>query len=352
MTLQDAHIIGYMQRTSGVHYHRILLPISGLGLEKTLVTNDLDLIKARAAEGRLNILLLNRYIPNLPAAELVAMRYRYGFKIVLDLDDYWNLDPHHVLFYDYQNIRTEILAMLQVADVVTVTHWRLAKKCMEVTARPVFVVPNALPFDQGQFNATRVPSESGRIRLGWAGGITHEADLNILRGPMKRLADQVYLKELVEMRIFGYNEANDLSRKVWGSMASAFTASGRLYHQAFPPLDPEHYMACYTGMDLALVPLVESTFNGYKSNLKLLEAGTKNIPVICSKVLPYYEGQDIPGVRFVENQRQWGQHIRHLVLKPDTMEAAGRALGEWVRENFHLARWSPVRAEIFNKILN
>ncbi len=43
----------------------------------------------------------------------------------------------------------------------------------------------------------------------------------------------------------------------------------------------------YLESDIKLIPLRKSTFNGYKSNLKILEAAGKGIPVIVSKVNPY-----------------------------------------------------------------
>jgi glycosyltransferase involved in cell wall biosynthesis len=352
MNFKDAHIVGYMHPQSGVHYHRILVPISMLRHEKTLVTNDQALMRTRMAEGRLDILLINRNVDTIPADELVILRHKYGFKIVLDLDDYWNLDPHHVLFYDYEHVKAEILKLLPVADVVTVTHKRLADKCREVTSRPIFVLPNALPYDMDQFADTRTESERGLVRLGWAGGVTHEADINLLRGPMLRMADDSYMASRVEARLFGYNEGNPRTAQIWQTMASAFTASGRLPFQVFPPLAPKEYMAAYSRMDVALVPLVDSTFNSYKSNLKILEAGAKRIPVVCSQVLPYYEGQEIPGVFFCENQRHWFFHVKRLVKSETLRYQAGQALGDWVREHYSADRWAKVRQAIFENIIN
>ena len=47
-----------------------------------------------------------------------------------------------------------------------------------------------------------------------------------------------------------------------------------------------------------------------KSNLKLLEAGCKRIPVICSKVHPYIDG-NLP-VFHVERQSDWFDYVKDL----------------------------------------
>ena len=341
-----------MAPTSGVHYHRIMLPISGLALENSLVTNSLEEIRNRIQAGQCDILIYNRYLPGMDVAELVALRDQYKFKIVVDNDDYWELDPHHILHYHYtRGITKQITDNLKIADLVTVTHFRLAKKARQYNEK-VFVIPNALPFDQYQFTPERAENKTGRVRIGWAGGVTHEKDLEILRGPIKRLHSIKNLSDQVEMRIFGYNEATPETKEIWGRMTSAFTNGGKMQYLAFPPLDVNSYMATYEEMDLALVPLLDTSFNGYKSNLKILEAGAKRLPVICSQVLPYYEGHNIPGVSWVSSQRDWVYHISKYVQDPHARERDGMALGAWVRQNFNLAKWSTVRGKLFKTILN
>jgi hypothetical protein len=106
-------------------------------------------------------------------------------------------------------------------------------------------------------------------------------------------------------------------------------------------------MNFYNEADACLVPLVDSKFNSMKSNLKVLEAATKNAPVICSNVKPYSECKHI--IR-VNNQSDWFTNIKKVVKDAIYRQEMGLANGEWCRENFDLVKVNKLRTQIFNAL--
>jgi len=106
-------------------------------------------------------------------------------------------------------------------------------------------------------------------------------------------------------------------------------------------------MNFYNEADACLVPLVDSKFNSMKSNLKVLEAATKNAPVVCSNVKPYFDCKHI--IR-VNNQGDWFTNIKKVVKDATYRQEMGLANGEWCRENFNLIKVNQLRTQIFNAI--
>lgn len=68
------------------------------------------------------------------------------------------------------------------------------------------------------------------------------------------------------------------------------------------------YMNFYNDADCSIVPLRATKFNSMKSNLKLLEAASKKIPVIGSNVEPYLNSPMIQ----VNQQGDWYKEIKKL----------------------------------------
>ena len=110
----------------------------------------------------------------------------------------------------------------------------------------------------------------------------------------------------------------------------------------------DRYMDHFNYADIMLVPLEGAQWHSYKSNLKLLEAGSKRLPVIVSKVHPYIEGN--PPVFYVERQSGWFTGVKAL-LDPELRQAQGNALHDWAVKNFHIDTVNEKRKQCFQNLL-
>ena len=108
------------------------------------------------------------------------------------------------------------------------------------------------------------------------------------------------------------------------------------------------YINFYKEADVSLVPLVESRFNGMKSNLKVLEAATKSLAVICSNVQPYSE---CPHVIKVNRQSDWFESVKKVCKDAIYRKEMGEANREWCLANFDIRKINIERKQIFESCL-
>lgn len=324
-------IIAYTNKNSGPGYHRIIVPLLLMPNVDVYITNNL---RVEDFEKGCDLFMYNRILPDHALPIIKELQHRYGFKICVDLDDYWELDEHHVLYQEYQAIDFAKKQIDQItdADVVLCTHDRLAEE-VAVYNKNVHVCPNAIP-KSGQFDIERQPYHL--TRLFWQGSDTHKADINLLRTPINLLKG---ISGKIKMVMGGY--ADDHAD--WHTMVMAYT-SGTMHQYKLIPYKPiTEYYSTYAEADICLVPLLNSKFNRHKSNLKVLEAANLGLPVIASAVHPYL---DMP-LLYCRNNSDWVKHITRLVGSRKRQKETGQELAEFVEEHYNFNRINNMRKQVF-----
>jgi hypothetical protein len=175
------------------------------------------------------------------------------------------------------------------------------------------VIENRLPLDWwGQLEVVRKPSL--RPRVGWAGGVGHQGDLELIADVVRDLAKEV------DWVFFGL-----CPEKLKPYMT-----------EFYPGVDIELYpqKLAELNLDLALAPLEDNLFNSCKSNLRLLEYGVCGFPVIASDI-ECYRG-NLP-VTLVKNRyRDWMDAIRGHLADRETVKLSADALQKAVRKDWML----------------
>lgn len=329
-------ILAITSKTSGVGYHRIMMPLVNMQKDYCLMT---DTVNEEVFEGKYDIVVMNRMLANITTEQMDGWRKKYGFKLVVDNDDYFKLDPSHILYeaYKQNNVTEQILNWIKIADLCTVTHERLAEEVYAYNHN-VEILPNAIPYGEEQF--TEFKTESDIVRLFWSGSGTHGKDMEILRNPMKRINFPV------KTVIAGYNEGE---KPIWDGMIAAFTNGLKLNPKIYNYNQVTEYMAAYCDSDISLIPLVDSKFNSMKSNLKVLETAAKKNPVIVSNVDPYRGFY--PACK-VNTQKDWYYWIKLLVHDADARKSYGNDLYEYCNKNFNLHEVNKRRFAIYNKLIS
>lgn len=183
------------------------------------------------------------------------------------------------------------------------------------------VVQNRLPprWWRGLQSSRRT---GGRPRVGWAGGISHQGDLELIVDVIKALHGEVDW-------IF------------FGMAPEAIKPYLREFHG---PVSIERYPRTLASLnlDLAVAPLEQNLFNECKSNLRLLEYGACGYPVVCSDVRPYQGG--LPVTRVKNRFKDWVDAIRMHTQDLDAAAAAGDRLkaaveSDWMLEGANLQDW-------------
>lgn len=339
-------ILPLFNRNSGCDYHRTTLPLSYLGV-------DMDSFDGKTVGEELKtakIVFWNR-TPNVRLEYLIEERKKLGFKIVVDIDDYWVLHPKHNLYRAWAHWGTtqSIINALTAADAVTCTTEILADK-VRILNKNVHIIPNGLPFGQEQFNEDRVRDQN--MRFIYAGGGSHFWDIKTLTVPFTKVANNPQLKN-ANFTFAGFNDSTDHSRKEWLKFEQAFTVNGKIKNYTrLNTLPLDEYMNHYKYADVSLIPLEANNFNRFKSNLKIVEAGCKNIPCIAADVEPYSNEHNRDVILYAKNAAAWYDQIRYCTINPSFVAEKGLELGEYVRENYDLIKLNEYRKQLFEHLMN
>ena len=306
-------IIAFVNSNSGPSYHRLILPLLLMHNVDVFITNDLRVEKF---EKGVDLFIYNRVLPEHALPQVEQLRKQYGFRVCVDVDDHWDLDPHHILFDEYviNNFAERQIAQLRSADLVTTTHSRLATEIKQYNSN-VHVCANAIP-NKGQFDIERFPHHL--TRLFWQGSITHREDIALLKWPVEGLAN---IAKKIKMVMAGFVDGEP----EWHSMVLDYTACHKHQYQLLEGLHVNEYYSHYQHADICLIPLLNSPFNRHKSNLKVLEAAHLGLPVIASKVNPYL---DLP-IMYARNSYDWVHNIERLVASRKRQKEAGQELKEY-----------------------
>lgn len=322
-----------VKKGSGCDWHRLFQPLDHMTLEEG-DTVDMGIYGESTEDpGDCDIYMFNRDV-TIPATKLLQMKKERGFKIVMDLDDYWILPPSHYLYevWDSSAYSAKIISYMLIADVVTVTNERLAD-FVKSFCKNILIYPNAVPFDGS------ISTQSDKMRFLYAGGITHLPDVKLLDSAFRRIGDEPFIHNKSEYILCGFDIKHQSD--TWDGMAKVFsrTKSFRVYGQL--PLD--RYMEHYENADVCLVPLVENTFNSCKSTLKMIEAASQGKPCIVSEVLPYTELKDAPAVLWASNTSDWLRNIRFCLKNPKWVEHEGLAFQQYMKERYNIVDWAAKR---------
>lgn len=331
------NILGLSKIDSGCSYHRVVLPLGFMENIKAYVTN---LPPQEILAKGWDIVLYNRF--SCFDKDWSLVKSDLDAKIVIDIDDDWNLPANHIASRYYENMNARLMSNIEQADMVTCTNQRLADKIYPINPN-VHIFENALPYGFSQFTYQKIESEF--IRLFWCGSVTHEHDLQILRNPLSRLSNSQ-----IQMVIGGYNPQNDISRQTWDRLVNYFTNHKKLNYKILEGLMPHHYMKLYQEADIMLIPLENSSWHACKSNLKILEAATNEIPCIVSKVEPYSRDTDAP-VLWVEKQSDWLKHINYLLKNKNAIIDYGKKLKQWAETNYNLTEINKRRRTAFTDLI-
>jgi processive 1,2-diacylglycerol beta-glucosyltransferase len=307
-----------------------------------------------------------------------------GVKIITDVDDYWDLPHHHpsFRFYFEKKHKQQILKAIQLADMVICTTHPLRKKLLVYNSN-VYVIPNSINPSEKQFKPKKVESE--KVRIAWIGGSVHLEDLRLTRS----LGGKLYNKNKgkIQMVLGGYDpKIRDLNTgeiivspeaSVWSEYEKIITSNYDIVSPQFknwlfkyedidyPDQENEAYLRMWTRpiteygkiynhADIIYVPLKDELFSNMKSQLKIIEAGFKKLPVVTSKVLPYTLDIEHEKNGFLVEQKKahkdFAKYIQRLIDNPNVREDMGNSLHELCLKKFNLKKNTKKRLNIYKTL--
>jgi len=266
---------------------------------------------------RLNpdVLVYQRIISEEAFRNIEAARRFFNKPLIYELDDYLPNLPIKSSYREVmpKDILKSLRKSLKLMDRFVVSTYPLAE-AFEGLHSDIRVVENKLPPAWwGDLKSKR--RQGARPRVGWAGGIGHTGDLELVEAVVRELSQEV------EWVFFGM-----CPDKLRPYIAEFHSGVGI-----------ETYPAKLASMnlDLAIAPLEDNQFNRCKSNLRILEYGACGFPVVCSDV-EAFRGKGLPVTRVRNRFKDWVEAIRMHLSDLDESARIGDQLRESVTRNWML----------------
>jgi len=326
-----------------------------------------------------------------------------GIKVIMDIDDLWFVDQRHPMYHQVKasKIGEMKIEMLKLVDYVTTTTPIFANTIKDrLKVKNVEVFPNAVNEEEPQYKINKTKSD--KIRFGWLGGSSHLHDIDLMAQGISTTFN--LYKDKIQFVLCGFdlrgtvteidNQTNQQRNRpirpnetVWYKYEKIFTDNYSVLNDEYKtylnsftdtPYDDVNepyrrrwtkeinsYATNYNTFDVSLAPLVESLFNGNKSQLKVIEAGFHKKAIIASETDPYTidlisavdngvfnkNGNSLL-VNPKRNHKDWAKNMKRLIENPNMIEDLGERLYETVKDKYSLKKVCQDRVEFFKSIIN
>lgn len=328
-------ILVIIDSLGAVEYHRLAMPFAYIKEKRQI---DFAIHKEEIQKVDLDnydIIVFSRYLLNM---ELVYKAKQKGLKIILDIDDYWNVPKHNPAYEKYKEQgKKAVLECLKLADMVWTTTEQLKAVIMPINAN-VHILPNYIDSNEPQWKATH----EHPLTIGYVGGFSHLEDLKLLSGQMEDICKRNNARFL----LCGYKHLDPL----YLEMEYQITGSRNHRPDWFYVSEMTtvlKYGIYYSMMDVAIAPLTNNHFNKHKSELKIIEAATYKLPIVVSKVEPYTNHIDNEGVLFADGN-DWS--IIDEAIK--RRKELGQKNFEYCNEHHNIDTINAKRIQLINEIIH
>jgi glycosyltransferase involved in cell wall biosynthesis len=276
------------------------------------------------------------------AHRLIARCKKKKIRMVYEIDDYLLKTPaSHIESNQYAGSVRCAQIIIKHADMVTVPTEPLQNHLMKLNPN-VRVIPNALD-EQVWLTSGRMefsaPDSDGKLRILYMGTRTHQNDLLVVEGAMKRI-------------IAEYGEQVVLD--IVGVVPKEFR-SDWLNIIPIPNDDYPHFVrwlhakACWA---IGIAPLEDTEFNRCKSHLKYLDYSALGLAPICSNMAPY-QGIIVNGINGIladNSTASWYHSVKSLIENEALRINVARQAYANLKENYTLKtqvhRWHDAFVEL------
>lgn len=300
-------------------------------------------------------------------ARLVGKAKEFGKFVHYDTDDLLtDLYEDHRLHKTYtdQNLGEITKFIYNHADLTTVTQKKFAARVKPFCGGVLAVVKNSIDYNLPCWNQPKIiPRNKNLMRIGWAGGIHHEADIKEFVG-IPNLVNQKAGRENVYWGFYGCpsppkpGEPEDWQHEVWRNYKKIILAGfkGKPNWQIYNAIHPDHYGGIYSNMDIAIAPLQMNNFNDSKSEIKVAECGRYGVPLIASNVGCYDEtiinGKTGYLIPHDAPKSEWVRILTKCIKNPKHVKEMGQNLKKVTDEYFDINKVAKYRMELYDQAIS
>ncbi len=278
------------------------------------------------------VVIIQRDFPRYVSAyeRIMTAARMQGKLVVYEIDDLLiELPPEHPGYYYYTEAQLAIVRAMVEADLVTVSTAPLAEYARQFNPQ-VRVLPNCV--NEQIWPSTPRQRAAGPAVIGYVGGHTHLADLEMIAEPLEailtRYGDRIRLK-------------------FWSGTAPPERLAGRRNVEWVPvQLLEYHQFARYIqqqACDVFIAPLEDNLFNRCKSAIKYLEYSALGVPGVYSQIAPYVALIQ-PGETglLADSSEAWEANLARLIDEPELRDRIGRQAQQFAFDHWRLTLHAPL----------
>jgi glycosyltransferase involved in cell wall biosynthesis len=148
--MSSNRIIVLIDSVGAVEYHRLAMPFEYIK-ERIKITFAVQEDEINAVDfSEFDVCVVSRYLVNMDKLREAKAK---GLKIIVDIDDYWNVPKYNPAYKFYkEKFKKSVIESLNLADMVWATTWQLAEKVSEINPN-VHILPNYIDTTSPQWNA-------------------------------------------------------------------------------------------------------------------------------------------------------------------------------------------------------
>jgi glycosyltransferase involved in cell wall biosynthesis len=257
-----------------------------------------------------------------------------GTKVVYELDDdLWSIPAGNLETAYWTKDRLLVVEdIIRGCDAAITTNSVLASRLSDFN-KSVYVIPNYVE----AFYKTVYLMQSRKLRIGWAGGSSHNVD---------------FTAEITEALIKAKKDF-DAELIVLGDMPYALAGHARSVKPG--PVPPPQYMdqLAICRFDIGIIPCAKIKFNNCRSNLKYLEYSVLGVPSVASKVSPYVNTIEngVNGYVVENSVEEWYEALKALAKSAKHRSAVGNKAKELIKKDWLIGDHAKLIEDTYEKIL-
>lgn len=252
---------------------------------------------------------------------IINLKKHFGFKWIVDMDDnYYAVHYDNPARENVERLKLDFEACLKLADGLVVSVPTL-KELYKSLNDNIYVNYNSLNL----VNWKKQPQKHKGIRIGWEGANGHKDDLELAK------------PALVELQ-----KKYDITFVALGYKPEGIKCE----HHDWTSFDKYAGTLADLNLDIAIAPLIDSSYNRCKSNLRLMENAALHLPIVYSPTVNY---KGFPGLT-ADNNYEWYEQLEKLIVDVKFRKKLGEETYKYLKNNLTTAKLTPQFIEWIEKL--
>jgi hypothetical protein len=137
---------------------------------------------------------------------LVDKLHSFGIKVILDIDDYWEVSREHPLYHAVKkdNLKDKIVGNLKIVDGVSTTT-SVYKNYIKPYNKNILVIPNGVNRNLKEWIPANDKCSYDKMRILYLAGSSHLQDVSLLKDSFERLVSDTSLTDKFQVHLSGFD---------------------------------------------------------------------------------------------------------------------------------------------------